>query len=150
MKWMERLNENIKKTVRSWLNVLPANPFNFQINEMMDFEGHAILNRIWYRGDGNELEQIYQQNAEFADRHKFWASRSTPGMDMRKIHTGLPGLTVKVLSFTVLPDMNEFEFEQPAQEHCGKKLRKIINFIKRLKAPSKKHCLSEMALLKWQ
>ena len=35
MKWMERLNENIKKTVRSWLNVLPANPFNFQINEMM-------------------------------------------------------------------------------------------------------------------
>ena len=50
MKWMERLNENIKKTVRSWLNVLPANPFNFQINEMMDFEGHAILNRIWYRG----------------------------------------------------------------------------------------------------
>ena len=135
MKWMERLNENIKKTVRSWLNVLPANPFNFQINEMMDFEGHAILNRIWYRGDGNELEQIYQQNAEFADRHKFWASRSTPGMDMRKIHTGLPGLTVKVLSFTVLPDMN--------------KLRKRINFIKRLKAPSKKHCLSEMALLKW-
>ena len=64
MKWMERLNENIKKTVRSWLNVLPANHFNFQINEMMDFEGHAILNRIWYRGDGNELEQIYQQNAE--------------------------------------------------------------------------------------
>ena len=50
MKWMERLNENIKKTVRSWLNVLPANHFNFQINEMMDFEGHAILNRIWYRG----------------------------------------------------------------------------------------------------
>ena len=94
MKWMERLNENIKKTVRSWLNVLPANPFNFQVNEMMDFEGHAILNRIWYRGDGNELEQIYQQNAEFADKHKFWASRSTPGMDMRKIHTGLPGLTV--------------------------------------------------------
>ena len=79
MKWMDKLNENIKKTVRSWLNVLPANPFNFQINEMMDFEGHAILNRIWYRGDGNELEQIYQQNAEFADRNKFWASKSTAG-----------------------------------------------------------------------
>lgn len=46
MKWMEKLNENIKKTVRSWLNVTTANPYNFQINEMMDFEGHAIRNRI--------------------------------------------------------------------------------------------------------
>ena len=40
---MEKLNENIKKTVRSWLNVTPANPYNFQINEMLDFEGHATL-----------------------------------------------------------------------------------------------------------
>ena len=62
MKWMEQLNENIKRTLRSWLNVLPANPYNFQINEMLDFEGHAIRNRIWYRGDGNELEQFYQQS----------------------------------------------------------------------------------------
>lgn len=137
MKWMERLNENIKKTVRSWLNVLPANPFNFQVNEMMDFEGHAILNRIWYRGDGNELEQIYQQNAEFADKHKFWASRSTPGMDMRKIHTGLPGLIVKVLSFAVLPDMNEFEFEQPAQEQLWKEIEEDNKFYKKIESALK-------------
>ena len=137
MKWMEKLNENIKKTVRSWLNVLPANPFNFQINEMMDFEGHAILNRIWYRGDGNELEQIYRQNAEFADRHKFWASKSTPGMDMRKIHTGLPGLTVKVLSFVVLPDMNDFEFEDPAQEELWKKIEKDNKFHKKIESALK-------------
>ena len=116
MKLMEKINEGIKRTVRSWLNVVPANPYNFQINEMLDFEAHAIRNRIWYRGDGNELEQFYQQNSEHADRYKFWACKSTPGMDMRKIHPGLPGLTVKVLSFAVLPDMNEFEFEQPAQE----------------------------------
>ena len=91
MKWMEQLNENIKRTLRSWLNVLPANPYNFQINEMLDFEGHAIRNRIWYRGDGNELEQFYQQNREYADKYKFWASKSSPGLEMRKIHTGLPG-----------------------------------------------------------
>lgn len=137
MKWMDKLNENIKKTVRSWLNVLPANPFNFQINEMMDFEGHAILNRIWYRGDGSELEQIYQQNAEFADRNKFWASKSTAGMDMRKIHTGLPGLTVKVLSFVVLPDMNEFEFEQPAQEQLWKEIEKDNKFYKKIESALK-------------
>ena len=137
MKWMEKLNENIKKTVRSWLNIQSANPFNFQINEMMDFEAHAILNRIWYRGDGNELEQIYEQNAELADKHKFWASKSTPGMDIRKIHTGLPGLTVKVLSFVVLPDMNDFEFENPAQEELWKKIEKDNKFHKKIESALK-------------
>ena len=65
---MEKLNENIKNSVRSWLNILPASPYNFQINETLDFEGNAIRNRIWYRGDGNELEQIYQQNRELVDK----------------------------------------------------------------------------------
>ena len=116
MKWMDKLNENIKKSLRSWLNVLPANPYNFQINEIMDFEGHAIRNRIWYRGDSNELEQFYKQNRETADKYKFWASTCTPGMEIRKIHVGLPGLTVRTLVSVVMPDMGEFEFTDKKQE----------------------------------
>lgn len=137
MKWMEKLNENIKKTVRSWLNVTPANPYNFQINEMLDFEGHAIRNRIWYRGDSNELEQFYQQNRENADRHKFWASKCTPGMDMRKIHTGLPGLIVRTLTSVVLPDMEKFEFEAPAQEKIWNEIEKDNNFRKKIESALK-------------
>lgn len=91
MNLMEKINENIKRGIRSWLNVSPANPYVFNINEMMDFEGNAIRNRIWYRGDSNELEQFYEQNAEYADKYKFWSSKSTPGMEMRKIHTGCSG-----------------------------------------------------------
>lgn len=137
MKWMEKLNENIKKTVRSWLNVTPANPYNFQINEMLDFEGHAIRNRIWYRGDSNELEQFYQQNSENADRHKFWASKCTPGMDMRKIHTGIPGLIVRILTSVVLPDMDEFEFETPAQKQIWDEIEKDNNFRKKIESALK-------------
>lgn len=137
MKWMEKLNENIKKTVRSWLNVTPATPYNFQINEMIDFEGHAIRNRIWYRGDGNELEQLYRQSRENADRHKFWASRCTSGMDMRKIHTGLPGLIVRTLVSVVLPDMNEFEFKAPAQEQIWNEIEKDNNFRKKMESALK-------------
>ena len=128
MKWMEQLNENIKRTLRSWLNVLPANPYNFQINEMLDFEGHAIRNRIWYRGDGNELEQFYQQNREYADKYKFWASKSSPGLEMRKIHTGLPGLIVRTLTSVVLPDMNDFEFESPKQQGMWEEIAKDNDF----------------------
>lgn len=134
MKLMEKINEGIKRTVRSWLNVVPANPYNFQINEMLDFEAHAIRNRIWYRGDGNELEQFYQQNSEYADRYKFWACRSTPGMDMRKIHTGLPGLIVKALASVVLPDMDDFEFENPKQENIWNEIAKDNMFSRKMES----------------
>ena len=137
MKWMEKLNENIKNSVRSWLNVLPASPYNFQINEALDFEGNAIRNRIWYRGDGNELEQIYQQNREFVDKNNFWSSNSTQGMDMRKIHTGLPGLIVRTLSFVVLPDMADFEFESPGQEAVWKEIARDNKFSQKIESALK-------------
>lgn len=72
MRWLSKLNENIKRGVRSWLNVQPASPCGIQIQETADFELNAIRNRIWYRGDGNELEQLYEQSEEYADRYKFW------------------------------------------------------------------------------
>lgn len=108
-----------------------------RINEMLDFEGHAIRNRIWYRGDGNELEQFYGQNREYADKHKFWASNSTKGMEIRKIHTGLPGLIVRTLASVILPDMNEFEFEAPDQEQVWKEIEKDNNFRKKMESALK-------------
>lgn len=110
------MNESIKRGIRSWLNVMPASPYSIQINEILDYEANAIRNRIWYRGDSNELEQMYQQNPEYADKYKFWASRCTPGMEMRKIHTGLPGLIVRILSGIVLDDMNDFDFGNNEQQ----------------------------------
>lgn len=115
MRWTDKLSENIKRGLRSWLNITPANPYAIQINEIMDFELSAIRNRIWYRGDSSELEQMYSQNPEWADKYKFWASHCTPGMEMRKIHTGLPGLIVRTLVSITMPDMGNFEFDNPAQ-----------------------------------
>lgn len=84
-------------------------------------------------GDSNELEQLYSQdNVEYADKYKFWASTCTPGMEMRKIHTGLPGLMVRVLSAVVLADMNDFEFEKAEQETLWKAIEKENKFKKAL------------------
>lgn len=132
MRWLSNLNENIKRGIRSWLNIQPSNPYSIQIQEIMDFELNAIRNRIWYRGDGNELEQLYQQSVEYADRYKFWASRCTQGMEMRKIHTGLPGLIVKVLTAVVLADMNDFEFDSGKQEQLWKEIEKKNAFLQRM------------------
>lgn len=163
MRWLDKMNENIKRTVRSWLNVVPGNPYNFQINEMLDFEGNAIRNRVWYRGDSNELEQMYQQNQEYADKFKFWASRCTPGMEMRKIHTGLPGLMVRTLSAAVLPDMNEFEFESAKHENVWGEIAEENRFAEKIESALKETLflgdgafkisvdtgMSELPILEW-
>ena len=132
MRWAQKLSDNIKRGIRSWLNIQPAGPYNIQIQEIMDFELAAIRNRIWYRGDGNELEQFYHQSPEAADRFKFWASRCTPGMEMRKIHTGLPGLIVRILSSIILSAMNDFEFDSPKQESLWLEIEKENKFRKGL------------------
>lgn len=127
---IKKMSDGIKRGIRSWLNITPSNPYAIQINEVMDFELSAIRNRIWYRGDSNELEQMYQQNPEYADKYKFWASRCTPGMEMRKIHTGLPGLIVRTLNSIVVADMNDFEFESPMQEELWKQIEQENKFRK--------------------
>lgn len=131
MRWTQKLSNNIKKGLRSWLQITPSNPYAIQINEVMDFELSAIRNRIWYRGDGNELEQMYQQNPEYADKTKFWASRCSPGMEMRKIHTGLPGLIVRTLNSIVVDDMNDFEFGKDAHKQLWEEIEKDNKFRKK-------------------
>ena len=130
---IHKLSENIKRGIRSWLNVVPASGNSIQINEILDFEANAIRNRIWYRGEGNELEQMYQQAPEYADKYKFWASRCTPGMEMRKIHTGLPGLIIRIMTGIVLADMNDFDFaENDQQRQLWEDIAKESKFRKKM------------------
>ncbi|MGN0298541.1 MAG: capsid protein [Lachnospiraceae bacterium] len=122
------MSETIKKGIRSWLNIIPSSPYAIMINETLDFELNAIRNKIWYRGDGNELDQMYAQFNEYADKYKFWASKCSPGMEMRKIHTGLPRLIVQTLSSIVLADINDFEFESTEQENLWSEIEKDNKF----------------------
>lgn len=130
---IQKLSDNIKKGVRNWLNITPSNPYSIQITEVMDFELNAIRNRIWLRGDSNELTQLYRQSAEYADRYKFWASQCSAGMEMRKIHTGLPSLIVRVLTAAVMADMNDIEFEDGAAELLWNEISKDNDFLKTVK-----------------
>lgn len=128
---IKKMSDNIKKGIRSWLQVQPAQPYAIQIQEIADFELHAIRNRIWHRGDGNELEQMYQQMNECADRYKFWASKCSPGMEMRKIHTGLPALIIRTLCGIVISDMNDFEFKKDTDRTLWEEIEKDNQFRKK-------------------
>lgn len=132
MRWVKNLSNNIKRGIRSWLNVQEASPTNILINEPLDYEANAIKNRIWYRGDSEELQQLYSQIDTGVDKYKFWACKSTPGQEIRKIHTGLPALVVDTLAGITLADLDiQIEKDREAQE-AWKQIDRDNKFRKKL------------------
>lgn len=106
--------ENVRKKMQSWLQINPPLAMMINIQEVLDFNGNAIKNRIWYRGDANEIEQLYWQiprHAATSEYQRFWSARPTAGMEMRKIHTGLPSTMVDILAGIVTANLNDFTFE---------------------------------------
>ena len=108
------LMDAIRDKMRSFLLLEPPRPMQISIYEGMDYQANAIKNRIWYRGESNELEQLYTQVSDGNTRRCFWASRSTPGMEIRKIHTGLPAVIADRLAGIVIGNLNDFEFKSSA------------------------------------
>lgn len=132
IRWWNNVMENVKDGIRSWLNVQPANPAKINIVETLDYEGNAIKNRLWYRGDGNELEQLYKQLGINVARHAFWGAVSSPGMEINKIHTGIPALIVDMLSNVTLASLNKFDFKNKQDEEIWEQINKDNDIKKRL------------------
>lgn len=122
MRWWTNIMENLKTGVRSWLDIQPASEKTISIQESLDFYGNAIKNRIWYRGDGAEIKQLYSQIEEA--RQTFWGAKPTPGMEINKLHTGLPALMIDVIANVVITGLNDFTFNSPDDENIWKKMDK--------------------------
>lgn len=132
MRWTQKLSDGIKRGIRSFLNIQEASPNTIILTEVFDYETNAIKNRIWYRGDSEELSQLYEQINTGVDRYKFWACKSSPGMEMRKIHTGLPALMIDILSAISVNDMDISIEESKSDEDLWKEINKDNEFEKKL------------------
>ncbi len=104
MRWINNLNEKLKQGMRSWLNVQAPQRFTLTLNNMLDWETNCIKNEIWYRGDSNELSELYKQLP--GNDNCFWKAVPTKEIAIRKIHTGLPGNIVSILTALTLADLN--------------------------------------------
>lgn len=102
------LKDKVKDIVRGWLEITPAQKNIYTINETFNFETNAIKNRIWMRGDPEELDEFYKQLSR--DNSYFWSA--SPRIKIRKIHTGLPSLMVQVLTDIVVRDLNGIDAGQ--------------------------------------
>ena len=104
--------DKIRDKMQSFLQINPPIQVMVNIQEELDFVGNAIKNKIWYRGKPAELEQLYWQIPKWpVDRQKFWASHPTPGIEIRKIHTGLPSIMVNLLAGIITSNINDFAFQ---------------------------------------
>ena len=114
MRWLSNMGDAIRSGIKTWLRIQPATVSSIQIQETLDYEGNAIKNRIWYRGDSEELSQLYKQIP--GDKTRFWAAASTKGMEIRKIHVGLPSVIVDTLADIVVADMNDITLNSRQDE----------------------------------
>lgn len=128
MRWINKVGNKVKRGIRSWLNVQETSATQILINRNIDFEMNAIRNRIWYTGDSDELQQLYGQLQNGVDQYKFWACRSTPGMEIRKIHTGLPALIVDILTSIVLKDIDLKIEKNDVYKELWEKIEEDNNF----------------------
>ncbi|MGN1157747.1 MAG: capsid protein [Agathobacter sp.] len=122
--------EKITEKSKSKIIIKPAGAINIQIDETMDFNANAARNRIWYRGDSSEIEQLYSKLSERKTLYNFWAAKSSPGMEIRKIHTGIPGITVDTLSSVVLTDLNDIKFKNDHDKEIWENIAKENKFSK--------------------
>lgn len=119
----------IRNKLQDFLNIQPATKLNINIIEPYTFEINCLKNFLWYLGDSSELEQFYRQiKVTSTDSLKFWASQSTKGLEIRKIHTSLPSLIIDTLTSIVVRDFNSIDFDNPQHEIIWKDIEKENNF----------------------
>lgn len=111
-----KIMEKVRSMIRSWLKIQPAAGMNITVREAASWETNCIRNRIWYRGDADEIEQLFKAiGTESAGSARFWAAVPS-GNEIRKAHSGLPAIMVNTLSYLVKSDLNDADFGENAEE----------------------------------
>lgn len=103
MNILNNFNNMIKNGIKKYLDIEEVT-YNANVNvySYTTYETNLLLNKIWYRGESEELEQIYNQIINETKLPHFWGNK---GYRIIKIHTGLPGMIVDTLSDVVVDSL---------------------------------------------
>lgn len=107
-----RIMDKIRDRLIDWLNITNQSvTAPIQISQRLSCGANVAKNKIWYRGSSDEIEEMYKQIEVSGKR--FWKAVPTKGIEIHKIHTGLPKLIVKSLTNIVVNDYNGVEISNP-------------------------------------
>lgn len=106
----------LRDMIIQWLGIVPLqSEVTLTIKEDTTHYMDVMKNKVWYRGDPNELEQFYKQMVGFVTtsdvyRTRFWAAVTANNL-VRKYHMDIPRRIVDKLSGIVMEDMQEPEMD---------------------------------------
>lgn len=104
------ISERMRNMVRNWLRIQPADDQTITIRETTGFETNCMRNRIWYRGDASEIEQLFKAlGQDTVSAARFWSAVPST-TDVRKAHSGIPAIMVDTLAYLIKSDLNEVKF----------------------------------------
>jgi Phage portal protein, SPP1 Gp6-like. len=102
--------DKVKQFVIKYFKKLPAQNKQVNIREELTLEGEILKNKTWYKGNVYELDQFFKQTiTNNVTGARFWSANCSDGMDIRKIHSGLPALIVDTLTNIVVSDLDGIE-----------------------------------------
>lgn len=127
MNFLSRITEKLLKVLR----IHQIGRQGFDINRLLTHDENCAKNRIWYEGDSFEISQFF--GLIWNSAHSFWGATMTKGMEIRKIHIGLPKLLVDTLNNITISDFNGLEFENKADQDLWDEIEKENDFKKLLK-----------------
>lgn len=113
---MSKTGDKIKNIIRNFLEIEDPQGVTVNITQLGDHEAEVFKNTLWYRGRANELEEFYKNSYDGVGNNHFWGSTPTKGMNIRKIHTGLPKLIVNTLTSVSTNDLNSVELAARQEE----------------------------------
>lgn len=128
---MGKFMEMTKEKIRSWLEIRDGNPKRIVINQADDIQSYFIKNKIWYRGECDELEQLYKQLE--GKRTTFWGSVPTNGLEIKKSHSGLPKLLINTIANILIDNFNGADIKDETISSDWEKIEKANDFYKLLK-----------------
>ena len=110
------LNDKIRNGIRNYLGITEPNGLSINIMQLLDFEAETFKNKLWMRGEGNELEEFYKSVDALRGNKHFWGAQASKGERIRKIHTGLPSLIVDKLTDVCTDDLLNVKVSDKQEE----------------------------------
>ncbi len=111
-----KIMDKIREQARNFLRIEQPQGMSINIQRLKDFDAYCFENELWYQGEANELQQFYMQLYDGVGNNSFWGSQSSKGMKIKKIHTGMPGLIVDVLTDICTDDLYKIELSARQDE----------------------------------
>lgn len=118
----QTMKESLRDSLRSFLEIQPPMIRSYHLMGELDWAGNAIKNRLWYRGQAEELEQFWKQVPGVSTRHRFWAAVPNVGREIEKIHVGVPSLVADMLTDIVVTDLQQIDCGEGADAEAWEEI----------------------------